>query len=291
LRRVMVIVMAMSVGLVGSAAGATLGRTGSGTPTPGGAHPGHPTAVETPTDRGAPAWSAPPALTATGLASSSPSLHGRRSTTVNWAGWADGTGSFRSAAASWVEPSVTCPVAGAMSAVWVGLDGLTDGTVEQGGTITECDGLTPEHDVWWEMFPTDAVQIVAAVQPGDHITAQVTFSEGTFTIAVTDATRPSASFSTHQVCGATVTCDRASAEWIVEAPGTGSGLLPLADFGKVRFSAAGVGTGGTTKPIDTPALGPERIDMVSQSGGTPLATTGTLRSKGTSFTVAWHRAR
>jgi hypothetical protein len=210
--------------------------------------------------------------------------------TYNWAGWADTAGTFTHAAASWVEPTVSCPTPDAVSALWVGLDGASDTTVEQAGTIAECDGTAATHWDWWEMYPTNAIQVETQVEPGDHITASVTYGAGHFLLSVDDATRPGSSFSLTESCGAGLTCARSSAEWIVEAPSEGSALFPLADFGTSALNTAAVAAGGGDEPIATTDLDPERITMVSLSGRRPLATTSRLRARGTAFSVQWHRA-
>jgi hypothetical protein len=71
-----------------------------------------------------------------------------------------------------------------------------------------------------------------------------------------------------------------SAEVIAEAPSSG-GVLPLANFGTVGFSAATV----NGKPIGS--FNPDRIDMVS--GTTTKATTSAL-TNGKAFTVTWDHA-
>ncbi|HET8805095.1 MAG TPA: G1 family glutamic endopeptidase, partial [Gaiellales bacterium] len=71
-----------------------------------------------------------------------------------------------------------------------------------------------------------------------------------------------------------------SAEVIAEAPSSG-GVLPLANFGSVGFSAATV----NGQPIGS--FNPDRIDMVS--GTTTKATTSAL-SGGTAFSVKWNHA-
>jgi hypothetical protein len=67
---------------------------------------------------------------------------------------------------------------------------------------------------------------------------------------------------------------------IVEAPSSG-GVLPLADFGSVGFSAATV----NSQPVGS--FNPDPITMVS--GSTVKASTSTL-SRGTSFSVTWKHA-
>src|SRR5439155_1716653 len=79
---------------------------------------------------------------------------------------------------------------------------------------------------------TATVFIVLTITPRDHMTAEDNFN-GRFTVTITHPT-PRVSFST----SAKVHSDqRASAEWIAEAPSSRGGVLPLADFGPVSFTA------------------------------------------------------
>ena len=57
---------------------------------------------------------------------------------------------------------------------WVGIDGFTSGSVEQDGTLIECSGGRAFYFTWWEMFPTNSIQVVgSSVRPGDAISASV----------------------------------------------------------------------------------------------------------------------
>ena len=85
---------------------------------------------------------------------------------VNWSGYADvegGAKTVSSVSGQWVIPYVQCPVgpyrySDAFIAQWVGIDGATDGTVEQLGTATQCfEGVTYYY-VWYEMFPGGTVE-------------------------------------------------------------------------------------------------------------------------------------
>jgi hypothetical protein len=187
----------------------------------------------------------------------------------NWDGFADSesaSSTISSASGSWTIPAVQClprPYQNqdAFLADWVGLDGLTDGTVEQLGTATQCYEGVEYYYVWYEMFPAGTVEEgttacindnVDCPQPGDQVTASVTVTpagggNNSYTLALTDHTRPQESFSVTQSCAAT-TCVDSSAEWIVERPAFalpfGFQILPLGLFGRSSFSAATVVSGG-----------------------------------------------
>jgi hypothetical protein len=115
----------------------------------------------------------------------------------NWSGYAadNSTGNtYTKVVGTWREPSVTCTSEDRFSVFWVGLDGLTTTTVEQVGTYAWCFHGTPFYFSWWEMYPTNAVTAVAPVHPGDKITASVSFTNGQFTLQITDATTVTGSF-------------------------------------------------------------------------------------------------
>ena len=103
---------------------------------------------------------------------------------LNWAGYADdhtAGNTYSTVTGNWSEPAVTCPRHGTQYAVfWVGIDGFTSGTVEQDGTLAECNHGAASYFSWWEMFPTNSIQVVgSSVRPGDSISASVVRSGST----------------------------------------------------------------------------------------------------------------
>jgi hypothetical protein len=228
------------------------------------------------------------------------SVVGKNLKSVNWSGYADtpptsGGSTYTAASGSWKEPSVKCPASGiALAAFWAGIDGFSSTTVEQDGTIIECvDGESAAFD-WWEMYPTNAVQVVNAVSPGDAITSSVSFSGGTYTLSVTDTTDPASSFTTTQACGASPACVNSSAEWIAEAPccknKAGTLVYNLANFGTWKLTKASETYNGTAGNISS---GPvvNKITMVSQKNASKIkAKPGALTSAGTAFNDVWKSA-
>lgn len=74
----------------------------------------------------------------------------------NWSGYADTTttvGAFTSVSASWAEPATSCTAEQRLTAFWVGLDGFSNTTVEQDGTLAYCFQGRPYYYTWWEMYP------------------------------------------------------------------------------------------------------------------------------------------
>lgn len=186
----------------------------------------------------------------------------------NWDGYADsesGSNTITSASGSWIIPQVQClprPYQNqdAFLSDWVGLDGFSNGTVEQLGTATQCYEGVEYYYVWYEMFPAGTVEEgttacindnVNCPQPGDRVTASVTVtpagSTNDYTLALVDHTRPQESFSVSQTCDPSV-CADSSAEWIVERPAFslpfGFQILPQALYGRSFFTSATVVSGG-----------------------------------------------
>jgi Peptidase A4 family len=204
---------------------------------------------------------------------------------TNWSGYADDNtagNTYSTATGNWTEPAVSCPRHGTQDAVfWVGIDGFTSGTVEQDGTLAECNHGSAFYFTWWEMFPTNSIQTVgSSVSPGDSITASVVRSGTSYTLKVTDATHPANSFSTTQSCS---TCANSSAEWIAEAPSSGNSILPLANFGTWTETGATVNSGVITSFPD------DELTMVDNSGAVK-AQPGPLNGSGNGFSVTWKRS-
>jgi hypothetical protein len=200
---------------------------------------------------------------------------------ANWSGYGDaesGSKTVTYVSGDWTIPAVTCPTApyqnqDAFLANWVGIDGLTDSTVEQLGTATQCyEGVTYYY-VWYEMYPANTVEEgttacindnVNCPQPGDQISASVTVTsagsgENQYTLKLIDHTRPQESFSTTAEC-ATATCTDSSGEWIVErpavAPPFGIQILPLADFRQTSFRDGDIVSSGRYSNIQGFSDGP-----------------------------------
>jgi hypothetical protein len=186
-------------------------------------------------------------------------------------------------AGSWTEPNVSCQGLGfSLVGLWVGIDGDGSDSVEQDGTMTECLFGLAFHFSWWEMYPTNSVQITGwSVSAGDHITASVKRSGTSYTLDVTDSTHTSDSFSTTQTCS---DCSNSSAEWIAEAPSTLGGIASLADYGTWNVTGASVAAGSTSGGIT--AFSDDAITMVSSSGTTE-SVPGALNSAGTAFSTTW----
>jgi Peptidase A4 family len=201
---------------------------------------------------------------------------------TNWSGYA-ATGAnhkFTSVSATWTEPTATCNSGSAQySSFWVGLDGYSSSSVEQTGTDADCSGRTPQYYGWYEMYPAYPVNFSNTVRPGDHMSASVTFSgTSTYTLVLKDTTRGWTKTVTKNQSGLA----RSSAEVITEAPSSSSGVLPLANFGTVTYSASSA----NGKSLAT--FNPVQIIMIDNSGR-DKDSTSSINGSG-SFSNTWIRS-
>ena len=204
---------------------------------------------------------------------------------TNWAGYADTGSGFSTVTGSWTEPGVSCTSTTSLAAFWVGIDGYSSSSVEQDGTLIECYRGAAYYYTWWEMYPTNAIQVVGStLHAGDSITASVVRSGTSYTLKVTDSSRSADSFSTTQTCSG---CANSSAEWIAEAPSGSSGVYPLSDFRSWTESGATVKAGSTSGVISS--FTDDELTMINSSGATK-ALPGALNSSGNGFGVAWERS-
>src|SRR3989449_6264263 len=216
-----------------------------------------------------------------------PRTHDGSFQSTNWSGYAvtGSSGSVSIAKGSWTVPAIqgSCPSTNQYSSFWVGIDGFNSGTVEQTGTDSDCQNGAPTYYAWYEFHPPPSFLISGmTITPGDHITAQASFSGRSFTVTITDTTT-GASFSTSAKVRS---AQRSSAEWIAEAPSSSGGILPLANFGTVSFSSCTATISGTTGTIGSFGAAVQQITMVTSSG-TVKAQPSALSGSGDSFSVTW----
>jgi Peptidase A4 family len=200
---------------------------------------------------------------------------------TNWSGYADTSTTFSTVTGSWTEPSVSCTSQTSLAAFWVGIDGFTSGSVEQDGTLAECFRGSAFYFTWWEMYPTNSIQVVgSSVRPGDSISASVVRSGSSYTLKVTDSSHSGNSFTISQSCSG---CANSSAEWIAEAPSGSGGVFPLSNFHSWTLSGATVNSGVISSFTD------DEITMIDSSG-LVKAQPGALNGSGNGFSVSWVRS-
>jgi Peptidase A4 family len=234
----------------------------------------------------------------------------------NWAGYvATGIGSTPTTASpsmsytdvtgQWVQPTASCKVGTSTSAaIWVGLGGYSESSheLEQVGTSADCDARgKASYYIWYELVPSDSVNLKLKIGPGDTIAAVVKVSGNDVLLQVIDRTRRTR-FTRHLTMASP---DLSSAEWIAEAPSqcNDSGFckqLALTQFGSFAFTrtfAIGNNAGGT---ITSPAWTSTALQLVPRSHryfgdpNDPTASAGmagavptALLPDGSGFTLTW----
>lgn len=226
------------------------------------------------------------------VVSSGAQVVGGLATSPNWSGYVvQSMNKFTQVVGSWVQPAVACngELAGSKSAVWVGIDGYQNTTVEQIGTEANCVGDAPAYFAWWQMYPTPFTKLDTSsnpVRPGDRLTAWVSRSGDSYTLSL--ASSEGWSYRTVQIGNDS----DSSAEWVVSSPPLCStcGTAALSDFGKVEFTQARAAAGSGLLPISAyPQNGPVRLEMVGASEVT-RAWPSILGPDGEGFGVAWRHS-
>lgn len=194
---------------------------------------------------------------------------------------------------SWMVPHVSnSGVASTSCSVWVGIDGYGGPSVEQLGTEHDWRDGKESHYAWYEMFPAPSNIIVGfPVEPGDHISASVTYiplntflpvNSDLFVLQIFNITKrvytivPAVTQSLMQ---------RMCAEWVVEAPWLNV-TLPLSNFGIASLFDCTCTINGKEGAINDPSWQCDDIKMVNQSG-LAKAVASTLSADGKSFSVQW----
>jgi peptidase A4-like protein len=195
----------------------------------------------------------------------------------SWAGYylSGGDGAFTSVSAKWTAPTATCVKGEQEAAFWVGLDGISSDSVEQIGTEADCTSGTASYFGWYEMYPAPPVDFSNVIEPGDALTASVTFSgTDTYTLVLTDSTQD----WSHKVVDKESGLARSSAEVVTSGPGE-SGTLT--NFGTVTY------TGCTVDGISMGTQNPVKVTMVDAKGNV-MVLPSTMTGAG-KFTNTWER--
>lgn len=225
-----------------------------------------------------------------------PSNSGLPTISENWSGYAATSAKkFNYVSSTFAQPAITCTgKANRWTSNWVGLDGFTTGTVEQTGTFAFCGGkshLTPQYQAWYEMYPAGSVNVFK-VKPGDTINTAVKFAGGKFHISIADAT----SGKSASISKGCATCERASAEWIIERPAlcnnseTKCFLTALANFGTATMSKDRAQVaGGSVKGVGGFNNVPIYMVQPLKAGGF-ISLDAISGLSGPSFQVQWERS-
>ncbi len=202
----------------------------------------------------------------------------------NYAGYAaqetDGS-SFTNITGSWIMPSIQCAThETSEAAFWVGLTGQSQqNTIAQIATLGICQGGQVRYEADWELFPALAQTIPHTIQPGDMISAGVSYTGGQFYLTLQDS-QQNWSFSVNRP-GSTISAT--VAECITEAPtlvvgGTQRSITNLANFDQVNITCqadnASIGSYGQLS----------QYQMIAENA---TASPSTPNNSDSSFNVTW----
>ena len=195
----------------------------------------------------------------------------------NWSGYVASGGSFTAVSASWVVPQVSATSTGA-DATWVGIGGLRTNDLIQAGTQAEVSGGQARYSAWVEMLPQASRTVSLSVAAGDSVTVSITQApSGEWTIAMKNDTTGQSYTTTVRYAST-----NASAEWIQEAPSSGRGVVPLDNFGTIRFTNASAVRDG--QRLGLAQLGARAIAMINGQGQV-TAQPSQLDADGSGFSV------
>ena len=204
-----------------------------------------------------------------------------------WAGYVDpaSRGTVSVVSATWIQPADAgfCGAGTNTDAyLWTGMDGWEGASIEQIGTEVDCENGTPVNVAWYEYWFTPVIVIPSiTVQPGDTISASVSFSSGSFTLWIEDVTQHTIFQNVSSHPGA----DRDSADWIVESPY--GGTRNLTDFGQFKFLDCSAKIGGQWGlPDESPSV--TQVNMTNSNGTTLRATPSLLNEATGGFAVDWN---
>jgi hypothetical protein len=152
--------------------------------------------------------------------------------------------------ATWKVPMIEChPNEKSAVVVWVGLGGVTEGSIEQIGTRNDCVNGVTSSAAWYELYPQQKNTVILAgfkVNPGERVSASVSYSNSTkyFQFLIEDGNETwfySTSYANSSV---------SSAEWAVEAPAYANGTrFSMSNFSSITFSRGFAKIGNHTSTI------------------------------------------
>jgi len=176
---------------------------------------------------------------------------------------------------------------------WVGLDGWTNGTVEQTGVDSQCywtgTKWVDAPYAWYEMYPAKPVAL-SGVNPGDKIAVSVTYKGSQHWLLVLKDLTNHRGFSVTAALPSGNTGHNSSAEVITETPGGGPpGGVFTASFGRVSYVSTAVKSGSVTGRMVSSSYwsGGNVIEERGASGGDLTSVQSALGSGGSAFTSTW----
>lgn len=226
--------------------------------------------------------SAPAVLPDTGTAQAPQTKNSSESfaSSRNWSGYVASGGTFTGVSGTWIIPQVNNNGNFGADAAWVGIGGVTDYDLIQAGTQTTVgpDGKAT-YEAFYETLPEASKPLQIAVSSGNSVTVSVNQqSQGVWKIFFRNNTSGE-STSLMQSYDSSLS----SADWIEEAPSGIRRVMPLNNFGTIKFSnAAAVRNGQSVNLAQSNA---QAINMCNISGQT-LAMASGVTNDGAGFSVS-----
>ncbi len=198
----------------------------------------------------------------------------------NWAGYASSAGTYTAVSGTWTVPQFAASSAAGLDATWLGIGGIKGHDLIQAGTQEQTSGASQtKYSAWVEALPQTSRPVPLVIRAGDSISVSLTEpSAGNWQVALINNTTGQNYQDTAQY-----TSSNSSAEWIEEAPSSGrGGVLPIDDFGTVKFTGASASQNGQT--VSLSQAGAQAIALDGGNHQT-LATTSAVGADGSSFSV------
>ncbi len=211
---------------------------------------------------------------------STPSTIARPGQSRNWAGYSATNGTFSAVSGTWIVPHPSPTGAFGVDATWVGIGGEQSRDLIQAGTETDVSGTgQAQYQAWIELLPQASHPVPLEVSPGDNVTISIKLQQAPdqWHIAIANDTTGKRYETT-----VTYASSQSSAEWIEEAPSSGRRLIPLDDFGIVRFTNGSAVKDG--KQVTLSQAGARPVTMINANGD-PVATPSALDITGAGFSV------
>ncbi len=222
-----------------------------------------------------------PSLVAAAALPTAPNSGAGASASYNWAGYTATGADFTAVNGSWMVPEATAASNSNLSAdaTWIGIGGISGNDLIQVGTQAIFSNGQATYQTWYELLPNASQNIAMTVNPGDFITASLNEQAANqWSVSLRDNTTGQ-NFQTV----VSYNSSRSSAEWVEEMPTqTGSGFIPLDNFGAAQFSNSSAVENGNLENLS--ALNAQPLTMLTTTSQA-LATVSAIGSDGASFTV------
>lgn len=217
----------------------------------------------------------------------------QQNTSTNWAGYAAVTNlahpvahTVSYVAGTWTIPQLSASTGQTYCSIWVGMDGYGSNSVEQLGTAHDWVNGKQQNTAWFEMYPQYPYTINGfPVNVGDSISASVVYQgNSVFLLTITNNTKK-VYFVAPTSYTKSVTAQRISAEWIVEAPFSNT-VLPLSHFGTVNLSNCIATMNNVQGAINSPHWQADALTMITNTNAVKAAVSP-LANNGKNFSVVW----